>query len=234
MGFGPLVSRSREGLGIWTSAKVILRWSRSSTSRFEFIYETWPQGSRGSIGDLWTRRGSWVPMRRYASDRIEVAAVTRACGRTCCKSSRKGSTHRLVVPQPRYCRRAKFKIMRISSPVLLRADRGHILRATANFRGKPASAWLSPRHPAGSGSLPSSWQQVLKLPAQQLIEAVAAAAPNHCIDGWSYVSRAMSALLAGDLHAARHLSYYAELRAGLSLLGSLGIGIFNGINFVVD
>lgn len=75
---------------------------------------------------------------------------------------------------------------------------------------------------------------MLKLPAQQLIEAVAAAAPNHCIDGWSYVSRAMSALLAGDLHAARHLSYYAELRAGLSLLGSLGIGIFNGINFVVD
>jgi hypothetical protein len=53
------------------------------------------------------------------------------------------------------------------------------------------------------------------------------------MDGWSYVARAFSALLAGDPHAARHLSYYAQLRAGMSMLANLGIGIFNGINYAI-
>jgi hypothetical protein len=68
----------------------------------------------------------------------------------------------------------------------------------------------------------------------QRIQVVAAAAPNHCMDGWSYVARAFSALLAGDAHAARHLSYYAQLRAAMSMLANLGIGIFNGINYAID
>ncbi len=79
-----------------------------------------------------------------------------------------------------------------------------------------------------------SWRHVRQVSDQHLVEAIAAAAPNHCLDGWSYISRATSAFLAGDLHAARHLSYYAQLRAGLSMLGNLGIGVFNGINFAVD
>lgn len=124
--------------------------------------------------------------------------------------------------------------MTINRTVLLTADRGHILRTLAQFGGKPIDDWLSQAHPGRKGRLPRKWSDVNKLPPSELIEATAAAAPNHCIDGWSYASRSLSALLAGDLHAARHLAYYAQLRAGLSILAHLGIGIFNGINFAIQ
>jgi hypothetical protein len=68
--------------------------------------------------------------------------------------------------------------------------------------------------------------------ADNIRELMAIGLPNHCIDGWSFLARAMAALLAGDNHAARHFAYYAELRAGMSLLGAGGIGIFNRSNIV--
>jgi hypothetical protein len=40
--------------------------------------------------------------------------------------------------------------------------------------------------------------------------------------------------MRGDPHRSRHLAYYAELRAALSLLASEGIGIFQNQHFVVD
>lgn len=122
--------------------------------------------------------------------------------------------------------------MAILPGVLSRADRAHILGALATFANKTPNQWCPAGHPASNGQLPS-WRIVLQLPPWKLIEAVAASAPNHCIDGWSYASRALSAVLAGDAHAARHLAYYAQLRAGLSILANLGIGIFNRTNFVV-
>lgn len=67
-----------------------------------------------------------------------------------------------------------------------------------------------------------------------MIEVIAVRGPLHAIDGWSYLGRAFSSLLSGQAHAARHLSYYAELRAALSILASSGIGIFNRRNAVVD
>ena len=54
------------------------------------------------------------------------------------------------------------------------------------------------------------------------------------MDGWSYVARALNAVVSGDTHAARHLAYYGELRAALSILASSGIGIFNRRNAVID
>lgn len=124
--------------------------------------------------------------------------------------------------------------MTILKSALLLADRGHILNALAGFSGKTASQWLANNHPAKKGTLPHRWPEVRRIGNQQLAEAVAASAPNHCIDGWSYASRSLAALLAGDLHGARHLAYYAQLRGALSLLGHLGVGIFNGINFVIE
>lgn len=122
----------------------------------------------------------------------------------------------------------------VDKAVLLRADRAHVLNALAQFSGTPLVGWLPPGHPAKRGSLPLSWGKAASLPHIQLIEAVAAVSPNHCVDGWGYASRSMSAMLAGDFHASRHLSYYAQLRAALAILGNLGIGIFNGLNFIVD
>ena len=122
----------------------------------------------------------------------------------------------------------------IDMTILLRADRTHVLSALTTFSGKPLGEWLPVGHPAKNGGLPSNWRRIAAVPHRQLVEAVAAVTPNHCVDGWSYASRSISAILAGDFHASRHLSYYAQLRAALTILGNLGVGIFNGVNFVLD
>jgi hypothetical protein len=117
--------------------------------------------------------------------------------------------------------------------VLATASRDPLLTVLAGLAGKPPAAWLPPGHPAADGQLPRTWQGAAAVTDAQRVQAVAIAGPNHCVDGWSYAGRAMSACLAGDMHAARHLSYYAQLRAGLSILANLGVGCFNGINFAI-
>ena len=67
----------------------------------------------------------------------------------------------------------------------------------------------------------------------QLAEYVAASAIIHCFDGWSYLGRALEAEMAGDPDAARHLGYYAELRAVMSVLAGNGIGVFDRKNIIV-
>jgi hypothetical protein len=122
--------------------------------------------------------------------------------------------------------------MAIRIAVLQSADRGHVLAALSGFANRPVTHWCAAPHPANNGQLPS-WNKWASVTPQQAIDGVAATIPNHCIDGWSYASRSLSALLAGDGHAARHLAYYAQLRAGLCILANLGVGIFNRTNFVV-
>lgn len=69
--------------------------------------------------------------------------------------------------------------------------------------------------------------------ALQLAEFLAASVVLHCADGWSYLGRAQAAQLRGDVGAARHLGYYAELRAAMSLLASQGIGVFDTHHVIV-
>lgn len=94
--------------------------------------------------------------------------------------------------------------------------------------------WLSVGNSIQSGNPPKEKVAFDALPAADIIELIATRGPLHVADGWGYLARAMSALLAGDAHAARHLAYYAELRAALSILANDGIGVFNGQNRVVD
>ena len=122
--------------------------------------------------------------------------------------------------------------MAITNGVLQMADRGHLLGALAGFANQAGDQWCPIGHPANNGQLPA-WKSWGTTTSAQAIEAVAATIPNHCIDGWSYASRSLSAVLAGDGHAARHLAYYAQLRAGLCILANLGVGIFNRTNFVI-
>ncbi len=89
------------------------------------------------------------------------------------------------------------------------------------------------RHAARHGDLGVPWQKACKLPPQQLIDAIAVSIPTHCLDGWSFAARAVNALISGDAHAARHMAYYAQLRAGLCMLANLGVGLFDGVNYVV-
>lgn len=67
----------------------------------------------------------------------------------------------------------------------------------------------------------------------QLSEFIAASSLLHCGDGWSYLGCAISALLRGDPHRARHLAYYAELRAATALLATEGVGVFRNDHFAI-
>lgn len=71
------------------------------------------------------------------------------------------------------------------------------------------------------------------LEAMHLGEYVAASTVLHCVDGWSYLGRALAAQLRGDSSTARHLGYYAELRAAMSLLARQGVGVFAGPHVIV-
>ena len=66
----------------------------------------------------------------------------------------------------------------------------------------------------------------------QMRDYVAASVLGHCYDGWSFLARALEAELSGDPDAARHLGYYAELRAAMSILASEGIGVFDTCHVV--
>lgn len=62
---------------------------------------------------------------------------------------------------------------------------------------------------------------------------IAASSAIHCMDGWGYLSRAIEAVFSGDIYVAKHLAYYAELRAAMSLLASAGVGAFDRIHFAL-
>jgi hypothetical protein len=122
---------------------------------------------------------------------------------------------------------------RIDNNVLASATRGPILSSLRQLANRTPDQWLPHGHAAIRGELPSEWNRFRLVRASDASDAVALAAPQHCMDGWAFVSRSLGAVLSGDMHASRHLAYYAQLRAGLSILANLGIGIFNGVNFAV-
>lgn len=68
---------------------------------------------------------------------------------------------------------------------------------------------------------------------KHLSEYIAASTVIHCWDGWSYLGRAIHSLMSGDHDAARHLGYYAELRAAMSILAREGVGVFSEHHVVV-
>ncbi|WP_312789268.1 hypothetical protein [Sphingobacterium sp.] len=63
---------------------------------------------------------------------------------------------------------------------------------------------------------------------------IAASTLLHNMDGWKYYGAAISSLLKGDINIAKHLIYYSELRACMSLLASNGIGVFNNRHLLVN
>jgi hypothetical protein len=63
---------------------------------------------------------------------------------------------------------------------------------------------------------------------------IAASGPLHCADGWGFLGRATQCHSIGDADSARHLGYYAELRAAMSLLAYNGVGILDRTHYVID
>lgn len=125
---------------------------------------------------------------------------------------------------------------------LQQASREPVIAALSQFAGKPVGNWLPRDNRLATGQFLNANRKtystfstlIRDFSSRNILDVLAATGPNHCIDGWTFLARALSALLAGDAHTARHLSYYAQLRAALSLLNCHGIGIFNGVNFAVD
>lgn len=68
----------------------------------------------------------------------------------------------------------------------------------------------------------------------QLADYIAVSSPTHLWDGWNYLGLALYSCICGYVANAKHLAYYAELRAAMSLLASQGIGIFRHKHYVVD
>lgn len=73
----------------------------------------------------------------------------------------------------------------------------------------------------------------LKYPLQ-LADYIAVSSPTHLWDGWNYLGLALYSCICGYTANVKHLAYYAELRAAMSVLASQGIGVFNRKHFVVD
>ncbi|WP_400084876.1 hypothetical protein [Yoonia sp. R78084] len=123
------------------------------------------------------------------------------------------------------------------------ASPASIVSELMTFAGKPVREWLPVGHPAQTGQVfePGTDKTIRKvrkarqhLNAVQMVELVAACGPNHCLDGWGYLARSVSALVARDGHSAKHMAYYAQLRAAMSILAISGVGIFNCLNICVD
>lgn len=122
----------------------------------------------------------------------------------------------------------------LDASILALADRSHVVSALTKIAHKTPDLWLPKSHSAANGGLALKWPSATAAPSAEVIDGIAISAPTHCVDGWGFASRALSSLMAGDHHAARHMAYYAQLRASLSILANLGVGIFNGVNVVVD
>ena len=93
-----------------------------------------------------------------------------------------------------------------------------------------AGAWLSPRNRYRASTVQTISKDIGNkghVVHRQLADYIAASSVTHCFDGWCYLARALEAELAGDPNVARHLGYYAELRAAMSILAVEGIGVFN-------
>jgi len=69
---------------------------------------------------------------------------------------------------------------------------------------------------------------------QQLVDYMAASIPRNCFDAWVYLGSAIRCIINGELWQARHLAYYAELRAAFAILASEGIGVFNNRHVIID
>lgn len=114
------------------------------------------------------------------------------------------------------------------------ADASTVRSVLASLGARAVPPWLRPGHPFPDGGLPMGQTAFAAVPSADLVEIVSVRGPLHAVDGWSYIGRALNALISGNAHASRHLAYYAELRGALSILASSGIGIFNRRNVVID
>lgn len=116
------------------------------------------------------------------------------------------------------------------------ADRARVATALSSVLPLSEAQWF----PRGNGYVPNASERIesdcnsiTRGRQPNFLRYVAGSVFTHCGDAWSFVGRALDALLRGDLGGAVHLVYYAELRAALSLLASEGVFVGNYDHFAV-
>lgn len=122
--------------------------------------------------------------------------------------------------------------------VLRQANRNAVVNAFSGLAFHQVYDWLPSTHVAANGIERSVHRTdgsgTSPILGSELAEYLAIAAPTHCADGWSYLSRALNSYFLGDAHSAWHFAYYAELRAAQSILSASGCGAFDRWNCVLD
>jgi len=99
------------------------------------------------------------------------------------------------------------------------------------------NAWLSPTNRYATDTiahLAADSAAGSQIVSPDLAHYIAASAPVHLVDGWAFLGRAIDASWRGDPDVARHLAYYAELRAAMALLATEGLGVFNDRHFLIE
>ena len=86
----------------------------------------------------------------------------------------------------------------------------------------PHRRWRAPDSPK---DMVNEFRKGRQPKPEHVVNYVAVSALHHCYDGWANLSQAVAAEISANPTVARHLSYYAELRAAMSILAAQGIGV---------
>jgi len=120
---------------------------------------------------------------------------------------------------------------------LRKASRDAIKEAVRRLRPHLSSGqWIGLRNIYSRSYKRNSSEVIIRgrpLRQRQIQNYIAASIFTHCGDGWSLLGRALNVQIKGDASNSVHLAYYAELRAAMSILGSIGIGVFNRTHVIV-
>lgn len=129
----------------------------------------------------------------------------------------------------------------LTGPQLATFAQRDVPAVEAAFRRLPThwlnSSWLGTKNRyaiGGIDQLTKDLTQGKKVTHKHLTEYIAASSVTHCLDGWAYFGRSLNAILSGDHNCARHLGYYAELRATMAFLAAEGIGVFDKEHITVS
>ena len=106
-----------------------------------------------------------------------------------------------------------------------------IVQALANV---PANGrWLPFAH-MYADIVPALKPPTSQIDGRSIADYIAYSVLLHLADGWTFLSRGLEAVKAGDGDTAIHMGYYAELRGAMSLLAAEGVGVFDRRHAAVD
>lgn len=114
------------------------------------------------------------------------------------------------------------------------ASREAVIRAVARLQIETGGRWVPPNNPYVEDTAKTAKHGVDSANQDAFAEVVAASCFTHCGDAWAYLGHAVDSLVRGDVESAVHFTYYAELRAALSLLATEGLVIGDRVQVCIE